>query len=78
MKTLPILLISLIVATWVGAIAILSVQNFTPVALNFLAFRSIEIPVGLVLAFSVGIGMVGMAIAQLLITSPFQQPNEDD
>ena len=78
MKTLPILLISLIVATWVGAIAILSVQNFAPVALNFLAFRSIEIPVGLVLAFSVGIGMVGMAIAQLLITSPFQQPNEDD
>ncbi len=78
MKTLPILLISLIVATWVGAIAILSVQNFTPVALNLLAFRSIEIPVGLVLAFSVGIGMVGMAIAQLLITSPFQQPNEDD
>jgi len=78
MKTLPILLISLIIATWVGAIAILSVQNFTPVVLNLLAFQSVEIPVGLVLAFSVGIGMIGMAIAQLLIASPFQQPNEDD
>lgn len=78
MKTLPILLISLVVATWVGAIAILSVQNFTPVTLNLLAFQSVEIPVGLVLAFSVGIGMVGMAIAQLLINPSFQQPYEED
>lgn len=78
MKTLPILLISLVVATWVGAIAVLSVQNFTPVALNLLTFRSIEIPLGLVLAFSVGVGMVGMAIVQLLITSPFRQPDKED
>lgn len=78
MKTLPILLISLIVALWIGAIAILSVQNFTPVSLNLLAFQSIEIPVGLVLAFSVGIGGVGMAIAQLLLTSSSQRPSEDD
>ncbi|PZV11245.1 MAG: DUF1049 domain-containing protein [Leptolyngbya sp.] len=78
MKTLPIILISLIVAIWVSAIAVLSVQNFTPVALNLLAFQSIEIPLGLVLAFSVGIGMVGMAIAQLLLTSYFQRPYEDD
>ncbi len=78
MKTLPILLISLVMATWVGAIAILSVQNFTPVTLNLLAFQSVEIPVGLVLAFSVGIGMVGMAIAQLLITTSFQPPYEED
>ncbi len=78
MKTLPVLLISLIVATWVGAIAILSVQNFTPVALNLLMFQSIEIPVGLVLAFGVGVGMVGMTIVQLLITSSFQQPDGED
>lgn len=78
MKTLPILLISLIAATWIGAIAVLSVQNFTPVALNLLAFQSVEIPVGLVLAFSVGIGMIGMAIVQLLLTSSPQRPYEDD
>lgn len=78
MKTLPILLISLIAATWIGAIAVLSVQNFTPIALNLLAFQSVEIPLGLVLAFSVGIGMIGMAIVQLLLTSSPQRPYEDD
>jgi uncharacterized integral membrane protein len=78
MKTLPILLISIIVAMWVGAIAILSVQNFTPVALNLLTFQSVEIPLGLVVAFSVGIGMVGMAIAQLLLTASAQTSAEDD
>ncbi|MBM0740538.1 DUF1049 domain-containing protein [Phormidium sp. CLA17] len=77
MKTLPILLIALIVAMWIGAIAILSVQNFTSVPLNLLTFRSIEIPLGLVLAFSVGIGVVGMAIVQLLLTSS-QSPSKDD
>jgi uncharacterized integral membrane protein len=78
MKTLPILFISLIAAAWIGAIAILAIQNFTPVTLNLLAFQSVEIPVGLVIAFSVGIGMVGMAIAQLLLTSSSQRPYEDD
>ncbi|MEX0270949.1 lipopolysaccharide assembly protein LapA domain-containing protein [Leptolyngbyaceae cyanobacterium UHCC 1019] len=78
MKMLPIVLISLIAATWVGAIAILSVQNFTPVKLSLLAFQSVEIPLGLVLAFSVGIGMVGMAIVQLMLTSSLQRPYEED
>jgi uncharacterized integral membrane protein len=78
MKMLPILLISLIAATWVGAIAILSVQNFTPITLSLLAFQSVEIPLGLVLAFSVGVGMVGMAIVQGLLTSVFQRSYEED
>ena len=78
MKMLPILLISLIAAMGVGAIAILSVQNFTPVTLSLFAFQSVEIPLGLVLAFSVGIGLVGMAIVQLMLTSSFQRPSEED
>ena len=53
---------SLILAAWVGAIAILSVQNAAPVSLNFLQFQSIQMPIGVVLAFGVGIGMLGMAI----------------
>lgn len=48
------------------AIAMLSMQNATPVSLQFLGFRSIRLPVGLVLAGSVGIGMIGGAIAILL------------
>ncbi len=55
------LLISLIFAAWVVTIAVLSVQNATPVALTFLFFKSIEIPVGVVLAVSAGAGMAGTA-----------------
>lgn len=66
MKTLANLLISIIVAFWVMAIALLSVQNAAPVSLKFLTFQSIQIPVGLLLAFSAGVGIVGMALLQPL------------
>lgn len=66
MKTLANLLTSLVVAMWVVAIAVLSVQNATPVSLKFLTFQSIQLPVGLVLAFSVGLGIIGMALSQPL------------
>lgn len=60
------LIASLIVAAWLLAIAIISVQNFAPVSLKFLFFQSVQVPFGIVLAFSVAIGVVGTAIAQLL------------
>ncbi len=66
MKTIANLLTSLILAAWIGAIAILAIQNFTPVSLKFLAFESIQLPVGIVLAFSVGLGVIGGAIAPVL------------
>ncbi len=66
MRTLANLLVSLIVAFWVGAIAILSVQNATPVSLKFLNFESIQLPVGLVLAFSVCTGIIATALLQPL------------
>jgi len=78
MKALAVLLTSLLLSAWIGAIAILAIQNFSPVSLRFLGFQSISIPVGLVLAFSVGIGIVGTAIAQpLLGFSSFQRDDED-
>ncbi|MEH2353987.1 LapA family protein [Nostoc sp.] len=66
MKTLAPFFTSLVVAVWVIAIAIISVQNATPVSLKFLTFQSIQIPMGLVLAFSAGIGLIGMALLQPL------------
>ena len=79
MKALAILLTSLLVATWFGAIAILAIQNFSPVTLRFLGFQSIEIPVGLVLAFSVALGLVGTAIAQpILGLSSLQREDDED
>lgn len=63
MKALINLLISLVLASWVIGIAVLSVQNATPISLTFLGFQSIQLPVGVVLAFSAGAGLVGGAIA---------------
>ncbi len=54
----------LIVASWVSAIAIVSVQNATPVTLQFLVWRSVPVPFGVVLAFSVAAGAVVMALIQ--------------
>lgn len=66
MKTVANLITSIIVALWVVAIAILSVQNYTPVSLKFFTLQSIQIPVGIILALSAGIGMIGMAVIQPL------------
>ncbi|BAZ28081.1 hypothetical protein NIES4074_05120 [Cylindrospermum sp. NIES-4074] len=66
MKNITNLLISVVIAVWVVAIAIISVQNATPVSLRFLAFQSIQIPAGLVLAFSAAVGLIGVAVLQPL------------
>lgn len=66
MKTLAPFFTSLVVAIWVVAIAIISVQNATPVSLKFLTFQSVQIPAGLVLAFCAGIGLIAMALLQPL------------
>ena len=76
MKSLASLLTSTIVTVWIVVIALISVQNAAPVALRFLNFQLIEMPFGLVLAFSAGLGVLGTAIAQPLLG--FSSPPEDD
>jgi uncharacterized integral membrane protein len=66
MKVFTNLLSAIIVAGWIFAIAILSVQNYTAVSVKFLSFESIEMPVGIVLGFAVGLGLIGGAIAPWL------------
>lgn len=66
MLTLAQLLTSIVLAGWVVAIAILSVQNAQAVSLKFFGFESIPLPVGLMLAFWVGAGIIGMALIQSL------------
>lgn len=70
-------LTSLMVAIWIGAIALLSVQNARPVSLRFFTFQSVEIPVGLVLTFSAALGMVGTALL-LPATRPSRSRVIDD
>ncbi|MBV6626396.1 MAG: LapA family protein [Rivularia sp. (in: Bacteria)] len=69
MKTTVNLLLSIILAFWIMAIAIVSVQNATPVSLRFLTFESIQIPVGLVLTFFVALGMIAASLMLPLMTS---------
>lgn len=66
MKTISNLLISLILATWVAAIAIVSVQNYLPVSLKFFIWQSIQLPFGVVLAFSAALGIIAGAIVPFL------------
>lgn len=66
MRTTANLVISLAVAFWVIAIAIISLKNVTPVSLKFFTFQSIQLPFFLVLAFSVGAGIILMALVQPL------------
>jgi uncharacterized integral membrane protein len=54
---------SLVLATWISAMALIAIQNATPVTLQFLVAQSVSIPVGLVMAFSASLGMVGAALA---------------
>ena len=62
MPNAPAIVTSFIVAFWVCAIAIIAIQNATPVSLTFLFFQSISIPIGLIIAFSVGIGLIVAAL----------------
>ena len=66
MKTTVNLLLSIILALWIMAIAIVSVQNATPVSLRFLTFESIQIPVGLLLTFFVVVGIIVASVLQPL------------
>ena len=67
MRSFATLITACIVAVWVGAIALIAIQNAAPIALRFLAFQTIEIPFGLVIAFSVMLGILGTAIVQPLL-----------
>lgn len=58
MKFMANLISSLIMAGWIGAIAIFSIQNIQPVSLQLFSLQSIELPVGVMLAFCLGIGIM--------------------
>lgn len=55
-------LVTIIPALLTVAIAILSVQNATPVSVTFLSATTVALPVGIWLAFGLGLGMIGTAL----------------
>ncbi|PZO54534.1 MAG: DUF1049 domain-containing protein [Phormidesmis priestleyi] len=60
------LLIAIIPAVLIVAVAILSVQNATLIPLTFFSFTTIALPVGIWVAFALGIGIVGTALLMSL------------
>lgn len=78
MKNLVNLFISIVIAGWVLAIALISVQNATPVSLKFLVFESIQVPFGLMLAFWVAVGLVGVAVLQSVLSLSESKFERDD
>jgi len=61
------LVLALVPAVWVIAIAVIAVQNATPVSFRLLTLQSIEIPFGVLLAFCAAAGMVAMALLLLVL-----------
>ncbi|NMF83521.1 lipopolysaccharide assembly protein LapA domain-containing protein [Nodosilinea sp. P-1105] len=69
------LVLALVPALWVVAIAIIAVQNATPVSIQWLTFQSIEIPFGVLLAFSAAGGMIAAALVLIVLSSKgFRRP----
>lgn len=60
-------LLALVPALWVAAVAIVAVQNATPVSIRLLTLQSIEIPFGVLLAFGAAGGMVAAALGLWLL-----------
>ena len=69
MRQIAYVLISLIMASWFAIIAVFSIQNIQEVSLKFLLFESIKIPIGVLLSFSLALGMVFGAILPLIFTA---------
>ena len=67
MRFLTDFLVALLVAAWLVAIATISIQNIDPVSLQFLGLRSIPLPFGILLAFSVGAGAIAAAVVPRLL-----------
>jgi uncharacterized integral membrane protein len=58
---------AVITAVWVVVIAIIAIQNATPVSIRLLNLQSIEIPFGVLLAFFVAGGMLAAALLLVVL-----------
>ncbi|CCQ61935.1 lipopolysaccharide assembly protein LapA domain-containing protein [Crocosphaera watsonii] len=58
LKQLTNVMVAVMMAFWIGAIAIFSIQNITGVSLKFLFWESIELPIGVLLSFCLGGGLI--------------------
>ncbi len=67
MKVFANFVSSLLLAFWLIAIAIFSIQNIQPASIKFIFWQSIQIPVGVLLAICAGVGMIFGSLLPLLL-----------
>ncbi|WP_272121751.1 MULTISPECIES: DUF1049 domain-containing protein [Spirulina] len=71
MRAIANLLTAILIGAWLIAVATLSIQNVTPLAIRFLNLQSVEIPFGVLLTFAVVVGLVvGMVLPIFSSRSP--------
>ncbi len=67
MRTSFKLFTSLIITFWIVAIAVFSIQNIEGVSVQLFFLQSINFPVGILLAFCFGFGMVLQIVLPFLV-----------
>jgi uncharacterized integral membrane protein len=67
MKILINFLTAFFLGGWIITMSVFSIQNINPVSLRFLGFESIKLPVGVLLSFGVGLGLILGSLAPLLL-----------
>ncbi len=72
MRVLTNLLASSLIALWLVAIAVISIQNVTPISLRFFTWQSVSLPFGVALAFCVSVGLGLGALLPLLRVGPLR------
>lgn len=58
MKNLANLIAATLIMGWIVSVAVFSIQNIQPVSISFLVWESITMPIGVLLAFCVGFGLI--------------------
>ncbi len=70
MQRLVTVIAFVIISLIMVIMAVISIQNITAISLEFLGFRSVEIPLGVLLAFSFAVGFILGAIFPFVKLTP--------
>jgi len=76
MKIIINLISSSFLAGWIITMAVFSIQNINPVVLRFFTWESLKLPIGVLLAFCVGLGLVLGSLLPLLLPKPKKYPRQ--
>ena len=76
MKVIINLISSSFLAGWIITMAVFSIQKINPGVLRFFTWESLKLPIGVLLAFCVGLGLVLGSLLPLLLPKPKKYPRQ--